>query len=704
MEALVASLVSSMRTKTLKGALGDQIENFPADSPRMEHTPAANDPPSPKDPAFWSAWIDEVTARLKAELPIITPDASLVGEHSPDRHPDVPPYAKVLQQSIASRQLAQTTLQQATALLDALTHHDPPPVDPNEIEKAKDLVASAQASFEATDQSLLDVAAIVVDQIQNVLSCCFDDTDLLHYCAMTSATPAKLAAWCAQGDEETNQLLGLFQDTDGHGLLRRFFQSGCPRHAEYGRAVQLYRQLTDGTSTTATCDVVEEGPPKADSDAVLERLALAAALELCCELDDSAHSVEHHVTDPIRRFGHYRDAYLAGELDPAFDGLSSWEMRMAINSDASESELQWGRDCLKNYRPDIVTMSDPQWRYCWIVRQDVAYKDPDWYKPERSYDQILSGGGECGPRAWYGRFICKAFGIPTWGVRQPGHAAMSRWTSAGKWMICLGAGFQVSDWDGRCGSDFELETKARIHMNCDPAYLRRVIRLELIAQFCGESDKKLRSTGEPDGDNLWFALSMLQRRLISAEEKQYPILPSVDTWTQCSEGGGKPERQVILHSDGSIFIPAASGAIDKLNESKVKLLPSFLGGKQLFLGKDGEIDYDVDLGDSAGSTFKISLMVCTVHRIQEPLCLIVSTDDGEVPDSVVQISLPYTVGMWQETEPVQADLSAKSRITLKRQELMFGVSITIIKLVPIQNDPSTLINDSVYDNRTDRHE
>jgi hypothetical protein len=72
-----------------------------------------------------------------------------------------------------------------------------------------------------------------------------------------------------------------------------------------------------------------------------------------------------------------------------------------------------------------------------------------------------------GPRAWFGRFMCKAFGIPTWGVRQPGHAAMSHWTSKG-WLICLGAAWKVSSWDERrysgrnkahrSGPDFLLET------------------------------------------------------------------------------------------------------------------------------------------------------------------------------------------------------------------------------------------------------
>jgi hypothetical protein len=311
-----------------------------------------------------------------------------------------------------------------------------PPVDPEDLDRARSAAAAAQDAADAADRSLLRAAAAILEPLESGFlspscgGCCcggFDDSDLLRYDAMVSATPEKLAAWCHRGREETALLLQLFQlpenpaqerlqlpslgavrsspaaDTGacarccgaagcgGRLGLLSFYEAGCPRHAEYGRAAQLYRELVPASG--------EDG-----NDPVLDRLALAVALELCCEVDPWDQPVERNRPDPHRRYAHYRDAYRKGnELDPAFSGLTAWELRMAVNSDASERELQWGRDCLRNYRPDIVTMDDPQWRYCWIVRQDVDYKDPDWFKPQRSYDQILSGGGECGPRAWFGR-------------------------------------------------------------------------------------------------------------------------------------------------------------------------------------------------------------------------------------------------------------------------------------------------------------
>ena len=121
--------------------------------------------------------------------------------------------------------------------------------------------------------------------------------------------------------------------------------------------------------------------------------------------------------DPIQRYVHYKQAYLMGELDPAFSTLTVWDLRMTVNSDASHDELSWGRHCLMNYRPDLILSRGPAWRYWFIVKSDVAYKAPDWYKDTKSYDQILSGGGKCGPRAWFGRFICKGeskYGLGSW--------------------------------------------------------------------------------------------------------------------------------------------------------------------------------------------------------------------------------------------------------------------------------------------------
>jgi hypothetical protein len=140
-------------------------------------------------------------------------------------------------------------------------------------------------------------------------------------------------------------------------------QSGGARKGEYGRAIQIYHQLL-ASSCCCSCGV-------------LQRLALAVSLELATHV--ALFDDEDQQVDPLQRYVHYEQAYLLGELDPAFAGFTVWEMRLAINSDASEYELGWGRASLINYRPDIVLSSSEQWRYCYVVHTDVSYNNPDWY-------------------------------------------------------------------------------------------------------------------------------------------------------------------------------------------------------------------------------------------------------------------------------------------------------------------------------------
>lgn len=277
----------------------------------------------------------------------------------------------------------------------------------------------------------------LLDSLERFLSKkCSTLTRLVQYTVLKQATPTALAAWCDtyesnESDELSCDLareLKIALTKDGAveaKALQLCLESGGARKGQYGRALQIYRTLL-------TQECTKDSP-------VLKRLALAVALELA---EPYRLFGECGFTHAYRRFDHYATAYKNGELDPVFSRFNVWELRHVINSDAPEEQLTWGRESLRNYRPDIcssVGMDGIDWRYCQIVRTDVAYRTPTWYKNPRSYDQILSGGGKCGPRAWcvwwyntkitahpdtigvclhrYGRFSCKAFGIPTWGCK-----------------------------------------------------------------------------------------------------------------------------------------------------------------------------------------------------------------------------------------------------------------------------------------------
>jgi hypothetical protein len=236
---------------------------------------------------------------------------------------------------------------------------------------------------------------------------------LVTYTVLTQGTAQGLADWCEASPEQADQLMTALKDT---ALLRLFLQSGGARNGKYGPAIQAYRRLTQSSNVA--------------HHAFLHDLALATSLELADPYDLFN---QRGKTDIVLRYTHYEQAYLLGELDPLFGMLNVWELRQVVNSDATEDELSWGRRSLEAYRPDICLWSDEQWSYCEVVKTDVAYKDPEYvlsigsidtsskldflshydqsfrlslflcsfYKEPRSYDQILSGGGECGPRAWY---------------------------------------------------------------------------------------------------------------------------------------------------------------------------------------------------------------------------------------------------------------------------------------------------------------
>ena len=51
------------------------------------------------------------------------------------------------------------------------------------------------------------------------------------------------------------------------------------------------------------------------------------------------YSVYIYQVDPIARYMYYEDAYLAGDLDPAFEVLTAFEMRLTTNAPAAHSDL-----------------------------------------------------------------------------------------------------------------------------------------------------------------------------------------------------------------------------------------------------------------------------------------------------------------------------------------------------------------------------
>lgn len=261
-----------------------------------------------------------------------------------------------------------------------------------EAQKALEQVVSGQ-----TQQDKIDYAKAEVDHRQKILeketmeamklsSLIIDDIfchlpqieHILIPCAIVmDATPEHLSNYASKGPTELEQVQSLLQNVN---LMRDILEANGPKNNNYAEALRIYNSIVSKST--------EQG-------GVFYRLALAVSLEF----SDNIHIFDTTIPiDPMERYFHYEAAYIEGSLDPCFSSLSIFELRMVIDNDASNEEISWCRSMLRNYRPDLIHVESYYWKYCMIVKTDVRYKCPDWFSSPRSYEQILSGGGMCGPR------------------------------------------------------------------------------------------------------------------------------------------------------------------------------------------------------------------------------------------------------------------------------------------------------------------
>lgn len=169
--------------------------------------------------------------------------------------------------------------------------------------------------------------------------------------------------------------------------------------------------------------------------------------------------------------------------------------------------------------------------------------------------------------------------MPTWGVRQPGHAAISRWTPAG-WITCLGGGYVVSHWTenryaagkryDRAGLDFEEESKARTN-SCPCDNYKQLCLLECLAESLGETIMEAI-----DADKIWRSLSLVQRRVFANSGK--------DETNRNQQNGPPSRKEIQFQANGSIqqsqcyIIPASS--CSNPPSKALLVMPSFLGANK----------------------------------------------------------------------------------------------------------------------------
>jgi hypothetical protein len=329
---------------------------------------------------------------------------------------------------------------------------------------------------------------------------------------------------------------------------------------------------------------------------------------------------------------------------------------------------------MRNYRPDHIYNPDYGWRYVSSVRtevpygsQNVKYDDPSLHQ----YQNIIRNGGICGRRAFYGRFILRAFGIPTWGVTQRAHAALSHWSPKG-WVVNLGAGYGASWWDkdevSLSGNQFLLETKARAH----EGDFIKVLRAQWISRILDEQAYNERRKVE---GGFWSRIGLYQQRILaSAAPTLGPLgqeLGEANERNQLmnSASVSAADREIVMEN-GIITIPAVANT---KSSGKAAAMKSFGDGMQLHFLGGYKTQYEVTV-PKAGK-YHLVARVATVQTGQE---FIISANNGTEP---VEIGVPYTLGMWEHTKPVELKLNEGPNIIhLELKQGSRGVTVKDLML------------------------
>jgi len=527
--------------------------------------------------------------------------------------------------------------------------------------------------LESAREALAHMQAIHALNLESFLASDKLDAPLAKYVVLSEATPRGLAEFAQQGKAQEQLVERLLADAD---LMLQMVVADGAKGGKYGRAMDIYAAIRKASAKA--------------TGGVLQRLALAISLEHAVPVkqrNPEARPDAPATVNPVNRYLHFEKALLRGELDRGFEELSVWDLRMVVNGNEPDETLAWGRKMLRNYRPDHISTSDYRWRYVAIVRTDIKYgsQDNKYDKSELQFFQnILMNGGVCGRRAFFGRFILRAFGVPTTARPQRGHASLAHWTPDG-WVVCLGGGWGAGWAGGPYNSDlnFLATTQAR---NTGEPYLQ-VKRAQWIGDLMGEK----RTLGLIGGDPaFWNAVALYTQRGIIEGARAKTLAPVGEDIGEANESKQKDvieevtvteeDRKIVVGAGGVITIPAAACSKPTNSTRKIVFMKSNLGGMQLHynrLGNPEEFEYTFEA--PAAGKYALTARVVTPSWKQS---LLLTANGAKKP---IDIALPFTVGMWETTQPVEVALvEGKNVLRFSREEPVKGLTIKDFTLEPLK--------------------
>jgi formylglycine-generating enzyme required for sulfatase activity len=436
------------------------------------------------------------------------------------------------------------------------------------------------------------------------------DAKLVKYVVLFEATPKGLAEFEAQGKEQAALIKRLLSDDK---LMKQMvvadgaagYGRGAP--AAYGEAMLIYSKI-------------QKASEKA-KDGVLQRLALAGSVnqaggaagaianvkkqaknrakkegkpEVAVPEAALNEAVEKHYKHVVQHYMQYEKAYLGGELDPAFGTFTAWELGFVFGHGDPPGHLEWGREMLRNLRPDHIYNAPDGVRYSVIVNTCVKYGSGHVCldRGEQFAGQnIIMNGGICGRRAGMGRYAVRCFGIPATHRPSPRHGALVRW-SPGGWWPNLGPGWGAGYVWGSKDLWFREYTQARE----DSEAFMQVKRAHWFANLLGE--KGTYRTYQKEPPEGWYGAALRRLRAIVEANKVAPRKKK-QSFSDIDEAIGPTlaqkvmareitpaDKEITYGKDGSISIPAAACTP---RDATPCILPmkSFAGGLQIFMGRFG---------------------------------------------------------------------------------------------------------------------
>ncbi len=488
-----------------------------------------------------------------------------------------------------------------------------------DLEPYHDQLAAALQDKTPADPSRQAIAGLLADEA-------FARAAAQHQ-LLNEVGPRALSAWMKANDANRDLLRWVMGD---RSVTRLYLLGGEPADGRWIDSLTVWREIDQADA--------------AAREGINLRLAVATALAHAAPITCFG---DRGVIDPIGRYHHFKSAHLDGELFPSFGDLSVWEYRMVVNSQASDLELSWARQMLRTLRPDLVVRRDVA-----TIIGEVHRKTPDWGRGVRTFPKIIRGGGKCGPRSWFTRMTNRAFGIPTWGIRFPGHAATGYLGRQG-WRTIRGGAFEKGFWEGRSGADFLAEAAFRSHAEA----FQETRQMRWIAAAMGNDAR----TGR-----LHRLADAIAEETAARPPLTRPRIPGdlARRMARASDESRPADRPGLLHIEAEAF--------ESIEHAQVH--PCLTGGRQVYMPKYGErwghpprITYELDVPEAGG--YDLTLRVAAVNHGQ---VVRVAVDGGRGVD----VPVPYTRGVWGNTAAVRLALTeGRHTLTLTRPRPQRGLAL-----------------------------